>query len=351
MVTTAAPFAGAVRTPVALPSTLAPILFVVVDAEEEFDWGAPFSRDAVKVEAMRALPPVHHLIRRFGVRPTYLVDYAVATQHAGYAAIREWTASGECSVGAHLHPWNTPPFTEPLSGRNSFAGNLDAALEAAKIRAVAEAIGDAFGVTPRTYKAGRYGLGPMTAQTLEALGFELDLSVNPGWDYSGLGGPSFAGFDSTPFAFGNRVHMIELPCTSGYIGAAGRVGPGLHRAASARVLGPLHAVGLLARLRVVDHLMLSPEGYTLDELRRLTLALLARGVRTFTLSFHSPSAAPGHTPYVRTRRELGTFMATVEAYLEFFFGTLGGTTMTPADFRAWVVARTGAPSWARAAAS
>ena len=39
MVTTAAPFAGAVRTPVALPSTLAPILFVVVDAEEEFDWG------------------------------------------------------------------------------------------------------------------------------------------------------------------------------------------------------------------------------------------------------------------------------------------------------------------------
>jgi hypothetical protein len=37
---------------------------------------------------------------------------------------------------------------------------------------------------------------------------------------------------------------------------------------------------ILARVRVLDRLALSPEGMTLDELRRLTRALLADGLRT-----------------------------------------------------------------------
>lgn len=345
------PFAGLTRTPIELSATLPPILFVVVDTEEEFDWNAPFSRDAVAIRAIRALPGIHRLIRRYGILPTYVVDYAVATQEAGYAPIKSWADAGECTVGAHLHPWNTPPFTEELSARNTFAGNLDPRLEEAKIRTVTDAIGNTLGVTPRVYKAGRYGFGASTARTLERLGFDIDLSINPGWDYADLGGPSFVAFEPSPFAFGNDRQLLELPCTSGCIGAAGRIGPALRRVASKPALGALHAVGLLARLRIADRLMLSPEGYTLAELRRLTLALMARGLRTFTLSFHSPSAEPGHTPYVQSQRELDRFLATLEAYFEFFFGALGGTTMTPGVFWASVSARAGAPAFQGSAAT
>ena len=61
---------------------------------------------------------------RFGVRPVYLVDYAVATQPEGYGPLREIVQSAPCQIGAHLHPWITPPLSEALGDRTSFSHNL-----------------------------------------------------------------------------------------------------------------------------------------------------------------------------------------------------------------------------------
>jgi hypothetical protein len=83
----------------------------------------------------------------------------------------------------------------------------------------------------------------------------------------------------------------------------------------------------------VNKIMLSPEGNTFAEMRALTRALVARGCRTFTLSFHSPSVEPGHTPYVRSETELRTFLADLERFCEFFFAEIGGQTSTLVAFR------------------
>jgi hypothetical protein len=56
-------------------------------------------------------------------------------------------------------------------------------------------------------------------------------------------------------------------------------------------------------------------------------------VRTLTLSFHSPSMEAGHTPYVRTTRDLREFLERVERYFEFFFGDLAGQPTTPFSVR------------------
>jgi hypothetical protein len=66
----------------------------------------------------------------------------------------------------------------------------------------------------------------------------------------------------------------------------------------------------------------------------MTQALMADGIRTFSLTFHSPSVEPGHTPYVRTAGDLERFMTTIESYCEFFFGSLGGVPSTIQQFRA-----------------
>jgi hypothetical protein len=73
-------------------------------------------------------------------------------------------------------------------------------------------------------------------------------------------------------------------------------------------------------------------------MRRLTHALIADGTRVLTMTLHSPSIEPGHTPYVRSQQELATFMDSITAYLDFFFGDLGGATMTPPEFRQHIVA-------------
>jgi hypothetical protein len=78
--------------------------------------------------------------------------------------------------------------------------------------------------------------------------------------------------------------------------------------------------------------MLSPEGSTLDEMRSLTDALYADGVRTFAVTFHSPSLKPGCTPYVQTERDRDALLGAIDAYCEFFLGARGGIASTPTDF-------------------
>jgi hypothetical protein len=122
--------------------------------------------------------------------------------------------------------------------------------------------------------------------------------------------------------------MLELPCTTGFVGAARRVGAPLHRVASARWLQPARPIGIMSRAGILNKVMLSPEGNTFDEMRSLTNALLAEGLRTFALTLHSPSLKPGCTSYVRTEAERDMFLATIDRYCGFFFTELGGSPTT-----------------------
>ena len=265
-----------------------------------------------------------------GVTPTYVVDYPVATQPSGTERLLEFVAHGRCTIGAHLHPWVTPPFDEEISGRNSFTLNLPPALQREKLACLTEAIQETFGVRPTIFKAGRYGLGAVTVGLLEELGYDIDMSVSPRLDFSAIGGPSFTDLDARPFFLTEQ--MLELPCTVDYTGWLRRAGPKLHASLSTPLLQRLCVPGILTRLDVLNRVMLSPEGNRLNEMCALTSALVADGCRTFTLSFHSPSVVPGHTPYVRTRRDLDRLLSDIERYCAFFFDEINGIPSTPHEF-------------------
>jgi hypothetical protein len=316
--------------PVALSTSRRPQLFVIVDTEEEFDWSAPFSRSSVGVTAIDEVGRLQSVLTAYGATPTYVIDYPVATTPSSIAKLGGLAARGECHIGAHLHPWVNPPYVEDMSRSTSYACNLGHDLEQDKIAHLRAAIVENFGVVPRVYKAGRYGFGQTTAEILESLGFDVDASVNPHMDFRGDGGPSFEGFDVTPGVFGKRRRLLELPCTTGFVGAARRMGPSLHKAASTRWLEPLRAVGVLARSGALNKVMLSPEGNTFEEMQTLASALHGDGVRTFSLTLHSPSLKPGCTPYARTIGERDALIGTIDRFCDYFFGKLGGTPGTPA---------------------
>src|SRR5260221_12690479 len=123
---------------VAKPSPGPPILIVAVDTEAEFDWSGPFLRTHTSVRNLRNQTMAQEIFDRNGVRPVYLVDYAVATQSEGYMPLREIVQSGRCELGAHLHPWITPPFAEELSDRTSLSTNLPRCLHKGKMSARTE---------------------------------------------------------------------------------------------------------------------------------------------------------------------------------------------------------------------
>ena len=318
-------------TPAALPAGTRPRLCVVVDTEEEFDWSAPFSRSAVGVTAIQEVGRLQKVLEPFSTIPTYVIDYPVATTAASSERLGELARGGACHIGAHLHPWVNPPYVEDVTRSTSYACNLGYDLEREKIARLRTAIVEHVGVAPRVYKAGRYGFGQTTAGILESLEFDVDASVNPHMDFRADGGPSFEGFTVGPSFFGRTRRLLEVPCTLGFVGAARRVGPVLHRAASARWLEPLRAVGVLARSGTLNKVMLSPEGNSFADMHALTEALYADGVRTFSLTLHSPSLKPGCTPYTRSVDERDALLGTIGRYCDYFFGRLGGVPGTPAD--------------------
>jgi len=280
---------------------------IFADAEEEFDWGAPFSRAATSTRAIAALPAANRRFVERGVIPTYLVDYPVADNASSAAAFQAMCAAQECDVGAHLHPWVTPPHEEIVSGANSFAGSLPAKLERAKLAALTARLTEMSGAAPVAYRAGRYGVGPHTARILADQGYRLDTSVRARFDYSSEGGPDFTAFPIAPYWVDEN--LLEVPLTTCLAGGLSGW-PALTRYGWLR--GPLARTGLLNRVP------LTPEGVPLGEAKMAIELLLDRGTRLFSLSFHTPTLEPGHTPYVRDAADLRNFWAWWDGVLDLF---------------------------------
>lgn len=325
-------------SPVQIPGNAPARLFVIVDTEEEFDWSAPFSRESVQVTNIQEVGHLQVVLKRFGLKPTYVMDYPVATTRASADLLASIAADGDCHIGAHLHPWVTPPFEEPLAPEMSFGCNLELPIERAKIRRLTEAVANGLGVRPRIYKAGRYGFGESTAAILEELDYDIDASVIPHMDFTPDKGPSFEGFSPAPGRFGRSRTMLELPCTTGFVGSLRRAGEPLHRLASAGWLTPIRAVGVLSRSGLLNKVMLSPEGNSFEEMRDLTRALYSDGLRTFALTLHSSTLKPGCTRYVTTAAERNEFLAAIDRYCEFFLTELKGETTTASELHGLFVA-------------
>jgi hypothetical protein len=309
-----------------------PTLIVVVDTEEEFDWSAPFDPAHVSVDNIALQPMAQAILDRHGVVPTYAVDYAVAEDGAASRLLRGMAGAGCCEIGAHLHPWVTPPHGGPLDARSSYPGNLPQAVERAKLAALTARICDAFGRPPRLYKAGRYGLGPATAGILGELGYRIDASIVPFTDFSREAGPDFSTRDARPFVTSGGV--VALPLSVGFTGRLARRGPRLFPHLSGRFARRLHVPGVAARLGLLQRLRLTPEGHTLAEMIAQTRAGLAAGQRLFMLTYHSSSLLPGATPYVRDAMARREFLGAIDGFCEIFLGLLGGRADTPAGVAA-----------------
>jgi hypothetical protein len=315
---------------ITFPRSEAPRLIVFVDAEEEFRWHT-FSPQAISVRNIAAQVRAQDILNKFGVKPTYLVDYAVASQVDGVTPLKRILEAGQCGIGAQLHPWVNPPIDEEITIYNTYPGNLPAALERAKIDRLTQAIVQNFGVRPRVFKAGRYGAGPNTASALIDAGYTVDASVMPLTDFSTKGGPDYTESPAQPYWIDRECRLLEIPNTVGLVGLMDRIS---RRRMSTLLSTPSIACripAVLSRLGLLERIRLTPEGISLDDAKRMTLSLLQRDRRLFVLSYHSSSLLPGGSPYVADEHELKRFLGWLDGYMRFFFGAMGGQATTAED--------------------
>lgn len=324
---------GAPFIPARLPSGAPPLLLVVIDTEEEFDWSKPHNPESRSVRCIAEQHRAQAIFARYGVVPTYVVDHPVAATPESAAVFREWRAAGTCVVGTHLHPWVNPPLGEALNAANSYPGNLPADLERAKLQTLTDTIAANIGERPTIYKAGRYGLGPNTPAILAALGYEIDLSVVPATDFSADGGPDFRGYPHEPYWFGPGGQLFEVPLTRGYPGILGDLGEAVHGALSGPLGRKLRLPGILSRLRLVERIQMTPEGVSAADNIRLADYLVGRGRKVFSYAYHSSTLLPGGSPYVADETQRQAFLDAMDRFLDHFMGKLKGRAVTPHELR------------------
>ncbi len=272
-------------------------------------------------EAIAHLPEFQRMAEAHGVIPTYLLNYTMAMSGVVQDILGPIAQAGHCVIGAQLQPWLTPPFQEELIAENSYPGNLPLALERAKLESLTDAIGSYFDQRPLIYRAGRYGVGPNTAQLLSQAGYRMDVSIRPRFDYRADGGPDFRRYDARPFWAGPQHMLLALPVGATYTGLLRRAGGALQDRAQRRPsLG-----GALARSKALSRVALTPEDVPLADAKEAVRVMLGDGIQMLNFAMHSPSLSPGHSPYVRNSADLNAFYR----WWEDMFGFLAQNNVRP----------------------
>jgi hypothetical protein len=298
-------------------------VIVSIDTEEDNWYRSRSGATVANIAELRTLAP---FLERLGVRPTYFTAYQVAIHPQAVDTLREACAGGRGEIGAHLHPWNTPPLDEPFVPRNSMLSNLPVALQRAKLARLTALLEDAFGVTPRSFRAGRYGFGRETIGALLAGGYHVDSSVSPYMDFGDMDdGPNFVGAPVAPYFLAPdrdvtepapEGTLLEIPLSCGFSRGPFEFWDPARRLLEAAPWRWLHLAGLAARTGIVKRLTLSPELTSVADMLTLSRRLLAHGAPHLHVSWHSPSLTPGLTPFGATASDVARMYASIAGYFE-----------------------------------
>jgi hypothetical protein len=290
-------------------------VFLAVTIDCECDKGArwrsrsPLAFEGVREGVGRRLGP---LFRSFGGKPTYLLSPEVLRDAESVEVFAKQAKDAE--LGTHLHGEYAEPGAFEPGVTSAFQRDYTAEIEEAKLASLTDAFRGAFGCSPRSFRAGRFGVGPRSMGLLESLGYVADSSVTPfvSWEGSGARGLSFRGAPTQPYrparlSPGRRGEpgecaILEVPVTIRPHWLA-RV-PLLGRAAGARWLRPsrMPAAALLDVAR--------------EEIASARREAPAAPV-VLNAMFHNVEVIAGASPYAETDRAARTILERVGALLSF----------------------------------
>ena len=310
-------------------------LLVGIDTEGDNQWDAA-ARVHQQFSNIYALPRLHALFARHGIRPTYVITYPVAKDRRSADVLGDLVSGGDCEIGAHHHAWETPPCTEDDRRRHPYASMLPRAQFDRQLASLTAAIEEGVGVRPVSYRSGRFGFSATHVATLERLGYLVESSVAPLFYESHKGGPEFVEAPLTPYFLSydsatrpGTSALLEVPVSCGL----DRRLPRMVQHAYARVPRPYFTKRALRALRIVKLRWLRPSYSSLADMTSLARTLTRANEPVLNVLFHSSEAIVGGSPYNRTEAELEAFFDRLERFFVFATRELGAIPATLAEFR------------------
>lgn len=297
-------------------------LIITIDTEED-NWGN-FNAEEFTVKNIERIPSLQDLFDSFGVKPTYLLSYPVATDDKAASILRAILQGGRCEIGTHCHPWNTPPFEEVTKDeQHSMLCNLPSELQHKKIQTLHHAIQNGFGIDPVSFRAGRWGFDREVAKNIFRLGYRVDTSMTAFTDWTRSFGPDYSDVSPGDYFFSvndifkasSNGHLLEVPATVGFLQQNFQRMNRYHKAL--RRLSKLRVNGLLYRLNLINKVWLSPEMSQGNMMVKLGKRMAIEGYGFINMIFHSPSLIAGLTPFVTTKSDEEEFLKRIEEFLRF----------------------------------
>lgn len=296
-------------------------LVVTVDVEED-QWGVVPHCYATARNVYR-LPTLQKLLNEFGIIPTYLLTYPVVQDPHAVGILREFFDDGKCEIGTHCHPWNTPPYEEPLNRWNSMLCNLPPTLQFEKVQRLHDAIQNKFETAPVAFRSGRWGFDAEVARNIVRLGYRIDTSMTPYTSWAQTSGPDFSSVSPRPYTFiaesptdlNLRVAVAEVPASIGYLHGEFRACAKLAESLKSGPLRRLKLGGLLSRLQILRKVWLSPEMETPARMLQLVRQMRRQGYEVLNLVFHSSALMGGCGPFVRSEVDEYVFLRNLATFL------------------------------------
>lgn len=315
-------------------SEAGPAVLVGIDTEADDQWSAA-GRERREVENAERLPELQALFDSFGVRPSYVVTYEMATREKSSRILRELLRSGRCEIGAHLHPWSSPPFRPEDLRAHSYPHNLPAELLERQLAELTAVIEEKLGARPTSYRAGRNGFDGKSLPILERLGYTVDTSVDPLFNERRKGGMLFAGAPLIPYhpdyvdvRRPGRSKILEVPISAATLPALPKPLEALYAA-----LPAIPYRGAIKRLGLRP-VWLRPSYTSLSDMLAFASRLAAARVPCFNIIFHSSELLPGGSPYTPDEASVTRFKDDLTHLLEHLVGRLGAAGRTYREFAA-----------------
>ncbi len=275
-----------------------PIRFLLsVDTEEEWDWSGAFPQDNCSVDNVEHLPDFHNFCQELGIRPTYFVDYAVASNPTAAGTLKTIHEQGSCEIGAHLHPWCNPPYEGTTDEHRSHVINLPLDLVEKKLDKLSALLEKTFTKAPRAFRTGRWGINGDVLALLNRKGYLIDSSVYPYYANKAFncdrapGTPYWPDLQD-PLKIGEQREIFEIPVTAGFNRSHFPAWKRVHRALSAPPLSWLRLIGVLWHTQALRKIYLSPELSSREDMVNLVEKAIKRGHRQVHMFMHSSSLLP-----------------------------------------------------------
>lgn len=308
---------------------LKPRFLITIDTEGDNLWGRVAGTPTTKNAGF--LRRFQDLCEEYGLRPTYLTNYEMASSATFQEMGRDVIRRNVGEIGMHLHAWDSPPIV-PLTANDAlyhpFLIEYPEQVIEKKVRYLTALLEDTFGIQPVSHRAGRWGFDERYARILVENGYRVDCSVTPGVSWktdvarpAGVKGSDYTSFRSDPYWMDlNNIsgqgepRLLEVPVT-------------IFKGRDHSWARPVIVRRALARLSPEWH-WLRLNRWNLNYTLKVAERVVAEGRPHAEFMLHSSEFMPGGSPTFKSKGDIERLYKHLRILFSSIFGKFEAATLS-----------------------